>query len=133
VRCVRAGQLNFDNLVILKNKGKVKVSQENIDTISPKEEARRKKEAEIASKEKARKEAEREKQAEYDRKNACSGLYPGKNIQVYTSGFFGSGYDEGRITGVDKEGGQVSFEWKRGPGDWKSEETTCSYLKTQMK
>ena len=35
VRCVRAGQLNFDNLVILKNKGKVKVSQENIDKISP--------------------------------------------------------------------------------------------------
>lgn len=36
VRCVRAGQLNFDDLVILKNKGKVKVSQENIEQISPK-------------------------------------------------------------------------------------------------
>ena len=122
VRCVRAGQLNFDNLVILKNKGKVKVSQENIDKISPN-----------AEKKRAQESAEREKQAEYDRKNACSGLYPGKNIQVYTSGLLRSGYNEGRITGVDKEGGQVSFEWKRGPGDWKSEETTCSYLKTQMK
>ncbi len=39
VRCVRVGQLNFDNLVILKNKGKLKVSQENIDKISPKEKA----------------------------------------------------------------------------------------------
>jgi hypothetical protein len=36
VRCVRAGQLNFDNLVILKNKGKLKVSQKNIDKIKPK-------------------------------------------------------------------------------------------------
>ncbi len=36
VRCVRAEQLNFDNLVILKNKGKVKISQENINEISPK-------------------------------------------------------------------------------------------------
>jgi hypothetical protein len=35
VRCVRAGQLNFDNLVILKNKDKLKVSQENIDYITP--------------------------------------------------------------------------------------------------
>jgi hypothetical protein len=35
VRCVRAGQLNFDNLVILKNKAKVKVSQINIDRITP--------------------------------------------------------------------------------------------------
>lgn len=50
VRCVRAGQLNFDNLVILKNKGKLKVSQENIDKISPNAEAKRKKEAEIAKK-----------------------------------------------------------------------------------
>lgn len=50
VRCARAGQLNFDNLVILKNKGKVKVSQKEIDYISPKEEAKRKKEAEIAKK-----------------------------------------------------------------------------------
>lgn len=62
VRCVRAGQLNFDNLVILKNKGKLKVSQENIDKISPKAEEKRKKEAEIAAKEKAKKEAERKKQ-----------------------------------------------------------------------
>jgi hypothetical protein len=51
VRCVRAGQLNFDNLVILKNKGKLKVGQENIDKISPKAGAKRKKEAEIAKKE----------------------------------------------------------------------------------
>ena len=42
VRCVRAGQLNFDNLVILKNQGKVKVSQKYIDDISPKAEARKK-------------------------------------------------------------------------------------------
>jgi hypothetical protein len=35
IRCVRAGQLNFDNLVILKNNSKLKVSQENIDKISP--------------------------------------------------------------------------------------------------
>lgn len=35
VRCVRAEQLNFDNLVILKNQGKLKVSQENIDKIKP--------------------------------------------------------------------------------------------------
>ena len=28
-------QLNFDNLVILKNNSKLKVSQENIDKISP--------------------------------------------------------------------------------------------------
>ena len=41
VRCVRAGQLNFDNLIILKNKGKVKVSQGNIDQISPKKEQER--------------------------------------------------------------------------------------------
>lgn len=53
IRCVRAGQLNFDNLVILKNKGKLKVSQKNIDNISPKEEARRKKEAEISKKQEA--------------------------------------------------------------------------------
>ena len=133
VRCVRAGQLNFDNLVILKNKGKLKVSQENMDKISPNaEKIKAQKEAERKKKE-AQESAEIEKQAEYDRKNACSGLYPGKNIQVYTSGLLRSGYDEGRITGVDKEGGQVSFEWKRGSGDWKSEETTCSYLKTQMK
>jgi hypothetical protein len=50
VRCVRAGQLNFDNLVILKNQGKVKVSQENIDKISPKKEAKRKKEAQESEK-----------------------------------------------------------------------------------
>ena len=37
-------------MVILKNKGKLKVSQKNIDKISPKEEARRKKEAEISAK-----------------------------------------------------------------------------------
>ena len=49
VRCVRAGQLNFDNLVILKNKGKLKVSQENIDAISPKEEAKWIKEAQERS------------------------------------------------------------------------------------
>lgn len=41
VRCVRAIQLNFDNLVILKNKGKVKVSQGNIDQISPKKDQER--------------------------------------------------------------------------------------------
>lgn len=41
VRCVRSKQLNFDNLVILKNKGKVKVSQGNIDQISPKKEQER--------------------------------------------------------------------------------------------
>ena len=50
VRCVRAGQLNFDNLVILKNKGKLKVSQENIDKTSPKKEAKRKKEAQESEK-----------------------------------------------------------------------------------
>jgi hypothetical protein len=62
VRCVRAGQLNFDNLVILKNQGKVKVNQKVIDKISTKEEAKRKKEAEIAAKENAKKETERKKQ-----------------------------------------------------------------------
>lgn len=53
VRCVRAGQLNFDNLVILNNQGKVKVNQKNIDMISPKAEEKRIKEAEIAKKQKA--------------------------------------------------------------------------------
>ena len=33
VRCVRAGELTFDDLVILKNKGKLKVSQKRIDEI----------------------------------------------------------------------------------------------------
>lgn len=41
VRCVRSKQLNFDDLVILKNKGKVKVSQGNIEQISPKKEQER--------------------------------------------------------------------------------------------
>lgn len=41
VRCVRSKQLNFDNLVILKNKGKVKISQENINEISPKKDQER--------------------------------------------------------------------------------------------
>ena len=50
VRCVRAGQLNFNNLVILKNKGKVKVSQENIDKISPNaEKIRAQKETQVKS------------------------------------------------------------------------------------
>lgn len=35
VRCVRAGQLNFDDLSLLKKSGKIKVSQENIDRIKP--------------------------------------------------------------------------------------------------
>lgn len=47
VRCVRAGELNFDNLVILKNQGKLKVSQKNIDEISPEGKAKRIKELEI--------------------------------------------------------------------------------------
>lgn len=34
VRCVRAGQLNFDSLLLLKKSGKIKISQENIDKIS---------------------------------------------------------------------------------------------------
>ncbi len=38
IRCVRARQLNFDNLVILKNKDKVKVDKEYIDRIFPKKE-----------------------------------------------------------------------------------------------
>jgi tetratricopeptide (TPR) repeat protein len=38
VRCVRIGQLNFDNLMILKNKGKLKVSQKNINKILEREE-----------------------------------------------------------------------------------------------
>ncbi|MDD3466275.1 MAG: DUF1566 domain-containing protein [Campylobacterales bacterium] len=46
VRCVRGKHLNFDNLSLLKKQGKLKVSQENIDKISPSTEAKRKKEAE---------------------------------------------------------------------------------------
>ena len=38
VRCVRVGQLNFDNLVTLKNSGKLKVSQEVINEINVKNE-----------------------------------------------------------------------------------------------
>jgi hypothetical protein len=49
IRCVRGKQLNFENLVILKKSGKVKVSQKYIDVISPKEEASRKKEAQQSS------------------------------------------------------------------------------------
>lgn len=35
VRCVRAGQLNFNDLSLLQKSGKLKVSQENIDKIAP--------------------------------------------------------------------------------------------------
>jgi hypothetical protein len=45
VRCVRAGKFNFDNLVLLRKSGKIKVSQESIDKISPIAEVKRKKEA----------------------------------------------------------------------------------------
>ncbi len=65
VRCVRGKQLNFNHLDIFKKSGKVKVSQENIDKISPVVQAKKKKEAEIAAKEKAKKEAK--EQAERDR------------------------------------------------------------------
>ncbi|MFA6145003.1 MAG: DUF1566 domain-containing protein [Sulfuricurvum sp.] len=35
VRCVRAGQLNFDSLILLKKKGNLKVEQKVIDSIVP--------------------------------------------------------------------------------------------------
>ena len=186
VRCVRAGELNFDNLVILKNQGKVKINQENIDKISPLEKAKIIKEMDIVNKkvlayqqdksaydvassintinsykeylknypngnyaqsarsnmeylspekvaQRKREQAERERQAEYDRKHACDGFYSGKNFKVHTTGLFG-GDEKARITGVDKESGQVSFEWYDGGlREWRSEETNCSYLKTQMR
>lgn len=34
IRCVRAKELNFENLITLKNSGKLKISQENISNIS---------------------------------------------------------------------------------------------------
>ncbi len=135
VRCVRAGQLNFDSLILLKKKGKLKVEQKVIDNISPAAEAKRKKQAEIAAKEKVKKEAEeqaeRDRQAEYDRKHQCDSFYPGKNFTVHTTGLFG-GDQKARVNGVDKDGGQVSFEWYDG-NSWRAEEASCTYLKTQMR
>ena len=72
VRCVRAGQLNFDNLVILKDQGKVKVSQENIDEISPyvaKIKAEKKEAKRIAEEEQERKNKEQEIKNYNQRKN----------------------------------------------------------------
>ena len=123
--CVRGKQLNFDNLSLLKKKGGVKVAQEHVDKLSPKAQ-------EIKAKKEAKERAERDRQAEYDKKHACDGLYPGKNFQVSTTGILG-GSAAARVTGVDKEGGQVSFEWKRVSGNWESEETSCNNLKTLMK
>lgn len=137
VRCVRAGQLNFDNLVILKNQGKLKVSQKVIDEISPKAEAKRKKEAEIAAKEKAKKEAERDRQAEYDRKNACSRLYVGKTalyLSSYDHGLFGSGNVTIKVQILGVGNGNASVKVVSSPGygirqigDFFEEE--CSYFK----
>jgi hypothetical protein len=36
VRCVRAGQLDFDSLTLLQKKGKLKIAQKEIDSIKPK-------------------------------------------------------------------------------------------------
>lgn len=102
-----------------------------VNAYSNKEQAQ--KNLEYYERESKRNPAEEAKQAEYDRKHQCDGFYPGKNFKVHTTGLFG-GDEKARITGVDKDGGQVSFEWYDGAiREWRQEETTCTYLKTQMR
>lgn len=137
LRCVRGGQLDIDKLALLKKKGKLKIGQKEIDVMFPAAETKRKKGAEDIAKALAKKEAqeraERDRQAEYDRKHQCDGFYPGKNFKVHTTGLFG-GDQKARVNGVDKDGGQVSFEWYDGAlREWRQEEATCTYLKTQMR
>lgn len=144
VRCVSGKILNYEILSSLKKKGVLKVAQSNIDDFSPTAEAKRKKEAEIVAqreaKERAEREkiaakerAEREKREAYERAYACDDFYPGKNFKVITTGLFG-GVQKARVVGVSKSSGKVSFDWYDDLShEWRSEETTCTYLKTQMR
>lgn len=64
IRCVRGEQMDFDTLTLLKKSGKVKVSQKNINKISPVAEAKRKKEADTsAQQDKEREEKEKQQNA----------------------------------------------------------------------